>query len=43
MTESIRLEFLNMVNENEWMDEVSKQRAIQKVNNLYLYLFINEI
>lgn len=31
MTENIRLEFVDMINENEWMDDFSKQKAIQKV------------
>lgn len=31
MTENIRSEFMNMINENDWMDEKSKQKATQKV------------
>lgn len=35
MTESIRLEFIEMVNETEWMNDVSKKRAIQKVEEKF--------
>lgn len=31
MTESIRTEFLSMLKDNDWMDETSKNKAIQKV------------
>ena len=37
MTENIRLEFVDMINENEWMDELSKQKAIQKVMQNHIY------
>lgn len=32
MIENIREEFKNMLNENEWMDEPSKQKAREKVS-----------
>jgi putative endopeptidase len=32
MTRSILNEFKQMLNKNEWMDDISKQKAIEKAN-----------